>query len=271
VVAVIDQLEARATAVTAAQPRKKTAPPASLPTEVAPGTALPPQIAASLARLCRGRDELRVVVRTTAEPTAAMPDATRAAANGASDAGWRAFEGWLGGWAQLDDGEAPGAAEAHALHARVFPTDVPRGEAGLRFIGWRPRKQWEAMDARMEVLATEPARRLVESLGGARFLAHLRTTHAEFGRAYGFTHATANAGTPAVDTRPQWLAAQDALRDYVRKVATYADPDVPGSAALAGYLLGPFVEMQAEFAARPIKKKAPAQSAGTGNGGTPAT
>lgn len=63
----------------------------------------------------------------------------------------------------------------------------------------------------------------------------------------------AHTATPVV-MFPQFTAGKDALRDYVVKVAGSADPDLRDSEALAAWLLDPFREFVAGFAAQPINR-----------------
>jgi hypothetical protein len=51
----------------------------------------------------------------------------------------------------------------------------------------------------------------------------------------------AKEGGPT-DGRPQWSAARDALRSLIQKIESHADPEIPGSEALAAFLLAPYVE-----------------------------
>ncbi len=243
-----EQLALRYQAV--ASPKKK-------PVEGAPvHVAIPPNVAASWKRFAVAHDELSKAAAlriATTGLTPAAPVEDDDAANAASDDAWRTFEAWLGAWARhADDGKAPRGADAAALYARVFPA-----VDAMRFIGWRPRKQWVAMQGRMAVLDEPANRELLNGLGGARLHEHLRATHDAFGRAYGFTAVQADGAAATVDVRSVFMAAKDALRQYVTRVAASADPDVPGSEALATWLLAPLHEMVAEFAAAPTKRATP--------------
>lgn len=241
-----DQLHARLHEVT--KPRRKgEAPPAGCPV----GASVSAPVEASWKRLSAGLAALREVTAKRDHPDAAEPALDPDASNASSDEAWRAFDAWLGGWAKhRDDGKKPGAAEARALQARLFPKP-----GGMQFIGWRPRKQWTAMTSRMAILAEPGVAALVKALGGERMSDALEVTHADFGKAYGFTAAQSDEAE-GVDTRPQILTVKDALRAYVKKVEGSADPDVAGSEALASWLLGPFDALVAEFSARPSAARA---------------
>lgn len=241
-----DQLHARLNELSKTR-RKGEAAPVGCPV----GASVPAPIEASWKRLWAGVVALREVTARRDHPDAAEPALDPDASNASSDEAWRAFEGWLGGWTKhRDDGRKPGAVEARALQARLFPKP-----GGMQFIGWRPRKQWTAMTSRMAILAEPDVVALVKAFGGERLSDALRVTHGDFGKAYGFTAAQSDEAE-GVDTRPQILAVKDALRSYVKKVEGSADPDVAGSEALASWLLGPFDALVAEFDARPSAARA---------------
>jgi hypothetical protein len=245
-VGVGEQLAARFLAVTA--PKKNAVEGAPVHVTV------PAAVSASWKRFAASHDTLaQATALRLAMAPAAAPTEEPDAANAASDAGWRTFERWLGGWSQHpDDGKSPTGADAAALYARVFPA-----EDAMRFITWRPRKQWVAMQGRMAILAEPASRDVVNGLGGARLYDALVATHEAFGRAYGFTRAQADASAPTADVRSAFMAAKDALRGYATRVEASADPDVPGSEALAAWLLAPLHAMVAEFAAAPTKRATP--------------
>lgn len=253
--AVGDQLHVCLAAVLAKSAKAREA----LPEALAAVTAVPASVSASWARFAAAHGALRASVDAThAASTTPEDTSTRDEANADADAAWTVFDAWLAAWTlHADDGRRPSAADAAALRAAVFP--LPEGR---RFIAWRPRRQWQAMLRRMPLVTASEARAVIEGLGGGRILARLESTHAAYGKAYGFTAATAQADDGATDSRPQFLAAKDALRDYVKKVEGHADPDVSGSEALSAWLLGPFAELVDEFAATPAapraKKPAPA-------------
>ncbi len=244
VVGVGEQLAARYAAV---------ASPGKTPVEGAPAhVVVPPAVSASWRRFAASHDTLATTtalrLATTPQPPTVDPDAS----NAASDDAWRTFEVWLGAWARhTDDGKTPSAADAAALYGRVFPA-----ADGMRFIGWRPAKQWVAMKGRMAILAEPASRDVVNGLGGARLVETLQETHVAFGRAYAFTEVQTHEPA-AVDVRGAFVTAKDALRGYATRVEASADPDVPGSEALAAWLLAPLYAMVAEFAAAPTKRAAP--------------
>ena len=223
------------------------------PVEGAPAhVVVPPAVSASWKRFVASHDTLATATALRLATTPAAPTADPDVANTASDDAWRTFEVWLGAWARhTDDGKSPSASDAAALYARVLPA-----ADGMRFIGWRPAKQWVAMKGRMAILAEPASRDVVVGLGGARLLETLQETHVAFGRAYAFTEVQADE--PAtVDVRSAYVTAKEALRSYATRVEASADPDVPGSEALAAWLLAPLHAMVAEFAAAPTKRATP--------------
>ncbi len=242
-----DQLDARREAVRAGR-RKGHGVPDGCPIDAA----MPAVVAASWKRLSHAIGELRALTGQRDHTLSTAPAVDPSTANGDSDEAWRAFEGWLLGWTRhRDDGQKPSGADAQALYTRLFPRPD-----GLKFIGWRPRKQWSSMQSRMTLLAEPEIAASVSAIGGDRLLAALRAMHDTFGKAYGFTAAKPETEATIV-ARPQFLAGKDALRDYVKKVEGSADADVADSEALATWLLGPFNELVHEFASNPRAKQMP--------------
>ena len=242
VLALGEQLDARLTAVLPGAH----AAPVGCPVDVA----IPATVSASHGRFATTLSALRDATAKRHDADSDVPDtAAQATANRASDNAWQAINGWLGAWSlRDDDGVSPTPAEAQRLFGRLFPPPE-----GLRFIAHRPRRQWTSMQTRMDILAAPETTALVTALGGERLLARLTSTHAAFGRAFAFTTAQTTSAAAAV-MLPQFVAAKDALRDYVTKIAGSADPDIRDSEALAAWLLGPFREMVAEFAAQPATR-----------------
>ncbi|MFS8069478.1 MAG: hypothetical protein ACMG6S_24200, partial [Byssovorax sp.] len=74
-------------------------------------------------------------------------------------------------------------------------------------------------------------------LGGAAFLANITEAQEAYGRALNITVPVEVEATGEV--RARLVAALAAVRDYVNRVAAYAEPDVPGSDELAEALLLP--------------------------------
>ena len=250
VLALGEQLDARFAAILPGAPT----PPVGCPIDVA----VPATVSASHGRFVVTLTALREATAKRHDADSDQPDVeAQSSANRASDTAWRVIHRWLGAWAnRAEDGAAPTAADAQRLFGRLFPKPE-----GLRFIARHPRRQWTSMQTRMDILAAPETTALVTALGGARLLARLTATHAAFGHVFAFTTAQSPSVAAAV-VLPQFVAAKEALRDYVRKVAGSADPDIRDSEALAAWLLGPFRELVADFAAQPAtRSKTPAPRA----------
>ena len=258
VIGLRDQVSARIAAVLRPKGGKRKEGDAPLPKGVELLAALPPHIDRPWKRFDTAATDLQGfrVMRASAQAEqrhSAATEAERSAANTDSDDRWRAFEQWNAGAAGLsDDGETPVPSEARWLYAQLFPAPD-----GLRFITRRPRLQWTAMVQRMKTLEEERAQAVIEGFGGARHHRQLVAAHARFGDAYGFTTvALAKEGAPT-DGRPQWSAARDALRSLIQKIESHADPEIPGSEALAAFLLAPYVELVDDLARS--RRRAPAR------------
>jgi hypothetical protein len=269
-----DQLAARVTALLSpAKGDKKAEGSAVLPTGVKPIKALPAHIDLPWKRFDGAATELAAFRKDRAtaqadEVHAAADETEQDAANADADDRWRAFEKWNAGAAGLaDDGKAPSPGEARWLYAQLFPAPE-----GLRFITRRPRTQWAAMDRRMGLLQEKRPQAILEGFGGTRHHQQLVAAHVRFGKAFGFTAVVIEADGGPTDGRPQWIHAREALRTLVQKIESYADPEIEGSAALAAFLLAPYVEMAADLE-KSRKSRArrvePASPPAAGPSGTP--
>ncbi|WP_437609781.1 hypothetical protein WMF20_00750 [Sorangium sp. So ce834] len=258
VIGLRDQLSARIAAVLRPRGGKRKEADAPLPRGLEPLVALPAHIDRPWRRFDAAATELQGFrsLRASAQADqrhSAASEEERSAANTDVDDRWRAFEQWNAGAAGLsDDGQTPPPSEARWLYAQLFPAPE-----GLRFITRRPRVQWAAMVQRMKTLEEERAQAVIEGVGGTRHHRQLVAAHARFGEAYGFTNVVlANEGAPT-DGRSQWSAARDALRSLIQKIESHADPEIPGSEALAAFLLAPYVEMVDDLAR--TRRRAPAR------------
>lgn len=236
----------------------------ALPAGLSPIERLPDQIGGPWGRFTSAIDALSSV--HTARAKAASDDAaTKTAtaqddANRECDACWTALDPWLEGWTlSQDDGELPTPADAAWLYGALFPKPE-----GRKFINHRPRLQWKAMKPRMEVLASERGQSVIKGFGGERLYKQLAASHTRFGKAFGFLALVADADDPETDARPELNAAKEALREFVRKVESYAEPTISGSEALSAFLLKPFLDLVDELATSAARKKPVAT--GTNNG-----
>lgn len=232
----------------------------ALPAGVKPVTKLPEVFAGAWGRFEGSVGELAKLRATRGGGTAEAggEEITASDANIWCDECMRIVESWSDDASRLrDDGEQPPPSEAGWLHDAVFPQPE-----GLRFINARPRRQWEAMKPRMTTLASDRAQAVIVGFGGVRHYKQLVKAHEAFGRAFGFLAVTKDEEEVG-DTRPEFAAAKESLRVLVRKIDAYADPDIPGSEALAAFLLRPYVELVAELGAaasrQPKKATTPAE------------
>lgn len=232
---VIDQIEMQVKAVHSKPPKKGD-------DGVPRVEALAVVVRRAFDRLLTRRDALRLVesLRQPAAPTATPVE--ESAADTKLDDAWKGYERVVSAGTKLTDGVAPGAAEAAKLHTEVF------GSEGLKFTNIRPRRQWEASVARIELVNAPTAVATVEAIGGGRHLAALRTAHREFGLTFGFLKHTTPDAVVVTDTRAEQLAAQAALRDFVFRVSGQADEEDPASVALARFLLKPYTDLVDELA-----------------------
>ncbi|WP_437767975.1 hypothetical protein WME77_13495 [Sorangium sp. So ce764] len=276
VIGLRDQMSARIAAVLRPKGGKRKEGDAPLPKGVEPVAALPPHIDRPWRRFDAAATELQGFrgLRASAQADqrhSGTSEAERSAANTGSDDRWRALEQWNAGAAGLsEDGQTPSPSDARWLYGQLFPAPE-----GLRFITRRPRVQWAAMVQRMKTLEEERAQAVIEQFGGTRHYRQLVAAHARFGEAYGFTTVVLakDGGRGQTDGRPQWSAARDALRSVIQKIESHADPEIPGSEALAAFLLAPYVEMVDDLGRS--RRKAPARKPEVvsappfGAGGTP--
>ncbi|HSN98012.1 MAG TPA: hypothetical protein VLS89_06925 [Candidatus Nanopelagicales bacterium] len=191
---------------------------------------LPQAIARSLARLLAQRSALALI---TAPSTQEADTQVKRKADRALDNAWGATFDWLIGWTRLPEPWNPDQAAALTLHRLVFPQM-------LGFLKLAYKIQWRESQARLDAIARENQEETFKRLGGLKFLAAIRDTHAEYGRVLHITAARPDE-PPEADVRAALLAALGAMREYVARVAAHADPDDPGSEALTQALLRPVV------------------------------
>lgn len=152
------------------------------------------------------------------------------------DRAWGTLLAWMNAVCALEDGATPSVEEMQRVRDRVFP-----GPERLGFLSERYKRQWKLGEDRTEVIEREGLAATIDAFGGARFLRNVVAAQQAYGAAVGMTAPVAPAA-PKTPVRPALDAVLAALRDYVLKVRALADPDVPGSEALADRLLHPFVE-----------------------------
>jgi hypothetical protein len=194
--------------------------------KAAKSKALPPPIARSCARLTAAHAALNEVV----EPQVAGDTQAKRRADRWIDSAWSAGYDWLSGWCKLPVEKNPHLDRARALMALVFPD-------ALGFTKLPYRVEWQQSKLRLDAITREGHDKTFNQLGGAAFLANLLEAQEAYGKALNITVPVEIEATGEV--RVRLLAALAAVRDYVNRVAAYAEPDVPGSDELAEALLLP--------------------------------
>lgn len=148
------------------------------------------------------------------------------------DDAWRSFSNWLGAMAGMPDGSFEGQDKIRALNTMLF-------DEGLTFIVLSYREEWTQSETRLKAIDEGGFAGLIETLGGTPFLRNLKTAHARYGEALGIKAPIAVKDGPEIREHLDNVTA--AMKDYVVKVAAWADPDEPGSDALTASLLAPLV------------------------------
>ncbi|MFO0592111.1 MAG: hypothetical protein U0441_31500 [Polyangiaceae bacterium] len=194
--------------------------------------AFPKPIERAHGRLEKAHDELAQLLTPKAKEgdTQAKRKADRAV-----DGGWAALFSWLDGWCQLPPERNPHRDQALALRDLVFAT-------GLEFTQLPYKIEWHESKVRLDAIERDGHEATIAKLGGKVFLEHLREAQAKYGEAIGVTEVLQEATEKAI--RVQQMAALDALRLYVTRAASHADPEEPGSEELADRLLSPIVRWE---------------------------
>lgn len=185
---------------------------------------LPAPIERSRKRLEAISRSLGEALRSSVEPI--VPPAVRRRAERAAASAWEATFDWLSGWCKLEGDDNPHRAEACDLFALLFP-----GGEGSEAI---PRRiAADEGSARLALLDREGQPAVFAQLGGKAFLDQLRKAQ----RALDLTSGAPREDAAAV--REQIAAAAAVLRQYLVRVSSHADPEIPGSEALAEALMRP--------------------------------
>lgn len=219
----------------------------------------------------RSRDRLATALDALKEAIASLPTSGnpgfRRIAEQALDAAWEATFDWLSGWCKLAEEANPNRTAARELFVALF--------AGARAFSKLPYKiQWTESRARLRAIQRDGQEGTFDALGGAAFLEHLRASQrlcekaasvdasldsaidsavdsapepadrgraAEAGRAADGSDTAGAAGEPPDDIRAELADAAAALRQYVLRLVSHADPDVTGSEATSEALMRPLV------------------------------
>lgn len=208
----------------------------------------------------RSRDRLATALEALKEAIASLPTSGnpgfRRVAEQALDAAWEATFDWLSGWCKLAEEAHPNRAAARELFVTLF--------AGARAFGALPYKiQWTESRARLRAIKRDGQEATFEALGGGAFLEHLRASQrlceraasvdatldaasegasgAEGGGAAGGGDPGGPEEEPPADIRIELADAAAALRQYVLRLVSHADPDVTGSEVTSEALMRPLV------------------------------
>lgn len=150
-------------------------------------------------------------------------------ADRAIDNAWEATFLWLSGFCKLPEDANANLPAARALHAQVFPD-------AISFTKLPYKVQWAESKARLDSIANEGLEQTFAALGGSSFLAELYRSHKAYEEAL---RPLLELDDDPKHSHGELLAASVALRQYVARVASYADPGVSGSEALSNALLAP--------------------------------
>ena len=199
------------------------------------GQPLPTELSRPRTRLQTADEALQAVLGPKEEESQEKKEADQFV-----DTSWKAMHRWLDGWRTLPGADNVNRAKAEKLFKLCF-------DEGLAFTNFRYLIEWQESGTRLTAINKEDIRKTFTDLGGLVFLTTLETAHARYGNVLGIT-----SPLPETDLaiRPQLDALIKALRDYVGKVGTYPDPDVPGSKELSARLLRPLVEWDLAKAAK---------------------
>lgn len=151
------------------------------------------------------------------------------------DSAWAALFSWLNGWCQLPAEVNPHQDQAIALRDLVFAE-------GLGFTQLPYKIEWHESKVRLDAMTRDGHDVLIKKLGGQPFLDHLRDAQSRYGDVIGVTEIPTETTLKVVRTKQ--AAALDALRLYVTRAASHADPEEPGSEELAEKLLAPIVKWE---------------------------
>lgn len=199
------------------------------------GKELPPAIGRSKGRLAAAHNALDVATRPSSND---VDTQAKRRSDWTIDNAWSATFDWLTGWCKLPAEKNPHLEESVSLRELIFPD-------ALSFTKLPYKVEWRESQSRLDAIVENGYEPTFKKLGGGVFLTHLREAHAAYGEAL---HITVPKPAPAAlgDVKTAFLAVLDALRDYVKRVASYGDPDVPGSEELGEALLLPLVEWDAK-------------------------
>jgi hypothetical protein len=151
-------------------------------------------------------------------------------------AAWRAFHGWLAGWARLSDQRSPLVPKAKRLYGAVF-------HEGLRFVRLPRKRAWVDAGRRLEWLERHDVAEAFRVAGGRAFVDELKATHRRLGAVLGIERIPAERPEAPSIREPLDLVGQR-LRQLVLQVAADADQGDATAKTRAARLLAPLTERQ---------------------------
>ncbi len=140
------------------------------------------------------------------------------------------------GWCKLTEEANPHSGPARELFELVFADALAFGTLLYKIELAQSRE-------RLDAIEHEGHEATFNALGGAAFLAQLRSVH-------GALQLIAQKET-VIDCHEQLAAAAGALRQYVIRVSSHADREVHGSEELSHALMAPLDRWQKQNPARP--------------------
>lgn len=204
------------------------APIMDVPTGVALGVSLisalpkdsPPAVKASAKKLRTSLLALQAAWGAAAAPATPM---NKRAADSATDVAWGCLEDRLSAYSRLPVSEYPNAARAAEIYLALFP-------AGLDFLTLAFKAQWAEAERRLKLIADKGYEKDIILLAGPEFLAEIKRTHSNYGKALGVTQAQEVADEIRVSEPLRELA--QAIVDYSLQLLAYASADSKAVAAV---------------------------------------
>lgn len=157
----------------------------------------------------------------------------------------------LASYERLPAERYPNATRAGELRRQLF------GD-GLGFIRASFTEEWAHCDTLIKRIDSEGLAEDLAALAGPEFLAELRYSHQQFGRALGKTAPLADEPDP-VNLLEATRNLADAIRQYTLQVIATADGDRPDTVQAAHAALKPIADLREELARRrttPSEKRA---------------
>jgi hypothetical protein len=146
-----------------------------------------------------------------------------------------ALHEWLNGWARLP---TPDGQVAQNILVRLF------GQEQAAIL--RRRLGWEEVKLRLRWIREEGHERMIDQLGGARLLRHLREAHVELERARATTSSPLPSSATAAGADGDLDLALDdflaACQTYVLRLAALDDPEDSDASELSRSLLRPLCD-----------------------------